>query len=177
MPEDGTPIPEELGADPTVLSGEDAAAVVPPVRSSNKQTAIKARTMLLQKDSGFRVPTPKQKRILLVEFARIGRVIYGQAFDMIKLASAVDLDDAASVQTHLGSISFYEVKSTNRSLPATFKGFFFSLSTAELLTAQSLGSRYRFALVNVITGEHLELALTELFGRARLIYPTWSIRF
>jgi hypothetical protein len=113
----------------------------------------------------------------LVEFARVGRVIYGQAFDMIKLASAVDLDDAASVRTHLGSISLYEVKSTNRSLPASFEGFFFSLSTAELLTAQSLGNRYRFAFVNVVTGEHLELALSELFGRARSIYPSWSIRF
>jgi hypothetical protein len=177
MPEEGVPIPDATVADPAVLSGDDAAAVVPPVSGNNKQTAIKARTMLLQKDLAFRVATPKQKRCLLVEFARIGRVVYGQAFDMIKLAADVDLDDAASVQGHLESISLYEVKSTNRNLPPNFEGFFFSLSTAELLTAQSLGSRYRFAFVNVVTGDHLELALAELFGRARSIYPTWSIRF
>jgi hypothetical protein len=177
MPDENAPVPGDELANREALLGEDLPAVVPPVSGSNKQTAIKARTMLLQTDPEFKVPTPRQKRILLIEFARKGRVIYGQAFDLIKVPLVVDLDDPASVQTHLESISLIEVKSTNRSLPPNFEGFFFSLSTAELLTAQSLGARYRFAFVNVVTGKHLELALPELFGRARSIYPTWSIRF
>jgi hypothetical protein len=177
MTSDDVPIPEKLIADPAVPDGEELTAAIAPAMGSNKQTAIKARNMLLQKDAGFRIATPKQKRILLVEFAKKGRVIYGQAYDVIKVASPCDLDDETSVGANLESLSLYEVKSTNRSLPANFQGFFFSLSTAELLTAQSLGSRYRFAFVNVVTGDYLELALADLFGRARSIYPSWSIRF
>lgn len=177
MSENDDPIPDEVVVEHMMQYRKNSSEALPNAVHNNKQTAIKARNMLLDKDTEFRVASPKQKRILLVEFARIGRVIYGQAFDMIKLGAGVDLDNAASVRTHLRTISLYEVKSTNRILPPNFDGFFFSLSTAELFTAQSLGSRYRFAFVNVVTGEHLELALAELFSRARSIYPTWSIRF
>ena len=38
------------------------------------------------------------------------------------------------------------------------------------------GIRYRQALrLNTSTGEYLELDLTQLFGRARGIYPGWSL--
>ena len=37
---------------------------------------------------------------------------------------------------------------------SSFGGYFFSLSTAELLVAQNLGNRYRFAFVNTRTRKH-----------------------
>lgn len=53
----------------------------------------------------------------------------------------------------------------------------FILPTAELLVAQNLGARFRFAFVNTLTRAHIELTLPEIFARARGIYPTWSIQF
>jgi hypothetical protein len=58
-----------------------------------------------------------------------------------------------------------------------WRGYFFSLSTAELLIAQSLQEKYRFVMVNTKTTAHIELTLTEVFARARAIYPSWSVRF
>ena len=54
---------------------------------------------------------------------------------------------------------------------------FFNITAAELLTAQSVGDRYRFLFVNTLTGEHQEMRLNEVFGRARAMYPAWHIRF
>ena len=62
-------------------------------------------------------------------------------------------------------------------MTADFRRYFFSLSTAELLVAQNLGERYRFAFVNTRTRTFVELTLQEIFARARGIYPMWSIQF
>jgi hypothetical protein len=59
----------------------------------------------------------------------------------------------------------------------SFSGYFFGLTTAELLVAQNLGDRYRFIFVNTVTGHTLELKLNELFAKAKGIYPQWSISF
>lgn len=127
--------------------------------------------------AGFVVPTAKQKRLLLVEFARRNFVVYGKAFDIVKVAGAVNLDDAAEIGRNLDQITLCEIKSSSRKLPEDFKGYFFALTTAELLVAQNLKQRFRFVLVNVSTGTYMELTLQQLFGRARGIYPTWSIMF
>jgi len=70
-----------------------------------------------------------------------------------------------------------EIKSSNRKLPEDFRVISFALTTAELLVAQNLKQRFKFILVNTVTGKFIELTLQELFGRARGIYPTWSIMF
>ncbi len=110
-------------------------------------------------------------------FAERNLVVYGKAFDAVRLSKHVDLTDLSAVRTHLDAITVYESKSTNRKLPPSFKGYFFALTGAEMLVAQSLKHRFRFAFVNTVTGAVLDLSLIELFGRARGIYPTWSIAF
>ena len=40
-----------------------------------------------------------------------------------------------------------------------------------------VGSLYRFVFVNTLTGAHQEMALNEVFGRARGMYPAWHTRF
>jgi len=145
--------------------------------ASRNQTAKRAARILLRSDPGFVVPTARQKGLLLVEFARRNLVVYGRAFDLVKLAKAVDLDDAADISRNFDNIVLCEIKSSGRRLPADFKGYFFALTTAELLVAQNLKQRFKFVLVNVATSSHLELTLRELFARARGIYPTWSIMF
>lgn len=90
----------------------------------------------------------------------------------------VKLRDPAAIATNIDAITVYEIKSTNRqSMKADLKGYFFNITAAELLVAQSLGQQFRFAFVNTLTGEHQEMSLSEVFARSRAMYPAWHIRF
>jgi hypothetical protein len=145
--------------------------------ASRNQTAKKAARILIGKSKGFTIPTAPQKRILLVEFARRNLVVYGKAFDVVKLLKPVDLNDADDVKRNLDSIILCEIKSTNRPIPKDFKGYFFALTTAELLVSQNLKHRFRFLFVNTASQNYLELSLPEVLSRAKGVYPTWSIMF
>ncbi len=145
--------------------------------SSRQQTAKRAAQILIRKGSGFVIPTGQQKLNLLVAFAKRNMVIYGNAFDALRLLQPVDLDSQSEIDEHLDDLVLYEIKSTNRAIKPDFSGYFFALTTAELLVAQNLKNRYKFVFVNVTTEEYLELSLTDVFAKAKGIYPTWSIRF
>jgi len=114
---------------------------------------------------------------LLVAFAKTGAVIYGKAFDLVRAPSSVNLNDEESVTGQPHEIAIFELKSTKRPLDTNFRGYFFSMSTTELLVAQSLGRRFKFVFVNIQTKEYKEMTLLEIFQNARGIYPSWSIRF
>jgi hypothetical protein len=144
---------------------------------SGQQTAKKATGILIAKKSGYIVPTARQKQNLLVAFAKKGKVVYGKAFDIVRVTGSVNLDDLASVEANLHRVVIFEIKSTKRSLRADFSKFFFGLTGAEVLVAQSLKEQFKFMLVNTATGEHLEISLAQIFARAKGIYPTWSISF
>lgn len=104
-------------------------------------------------------------------------VVYGRAFDIVKLLGEVDLNDLASVEKNLGKIRIYEIKSTNKKLASDFSKYFFGISGAEMLVAQSLKGYFKFIFVNIHTGDFIELDLPQIFGRAKGIYPGWSICF
>lgn len=90
----------------------------------------------------------------------------------------MDLDSAESIYERIDDLLVCEIKSTNNpSVKERFAGYFFAITAGEMLTAQSLGDRYRFVFVNTITRELLDLSLREIFARSRGIYPTWSVRF
>jgi hypothetical protein len=144
---------------------------------SGQQTAKKATGILVAKKSGYVVPTARQKQNLLVAFAKKGKVVYGKAFDIVRVTGSVNLDDLASVEANLHRVVIFEIKSTKKSLRADFSKFFFGLTGAEVLVAQSLKEQFKFMLVNTTTGEHLEISLAQIFSRAKGIYPTWSISF
>jgi hypothetical protein len=144
---------------------------------SGQKTAKAAAAILVGKKAGFIIPTGKQRQNLLVAFAKRGKVVYGKAFDVAKLSAPVDLADLAEVEKHLEQITVFEIKSTRKKLKADFSGYFFALTAAEVLVAQSLKKQFGFVLVNTRTGEHLEMRLSEIFARAKGIYPTWSICF
>lgn len=142
---------------------------------TGQKTARKAAAILVSKNVGFVIPTAREKLNLLVAFAKRGKVVYGRAFDIVKLTEPVDLADLAEVEKSLSGITIFEIKSTRKILKADFSAFFFSLTGAEVHVAQSLKKQFKFALVNTTTGEHLELDLAEIFGRAKGIYSGWSI--
>lgn len=142
------------------------------------QTAKRAAALLVARDEGYHLPSRQERNALLVGFAMHRRVLYGAAFDVVRLSGPVDLSDAQAIASFISSITVCEIKSTNRrSIREDLKGYFFNITAAELLTAQSLGSQYRFLFVNALTGEHVEMSLNDVFGRARAMYPAWHIRF
>jgi hypothetical protein len=144
---------------------------------STQATAKKAAEILVAKNVGFIIPTAKQRQNLLVAFAKKGKVVYGKAFDVIRITESLDLDDLSTVESHLSEINVFEIKSSKKKLPPDFSGYFFGLTAAEVLVAQSLKKQFKFVLVNTSTCEYLEIGLSEMFARAKGIYPTWSICF
>jgi hypothetical protein len=145
---------------------------------TNQRTAKLAAEILRDSGRGFVIPTARQREAILVAFVRKGFVVYGKAFDVVRVEGAVNLEDEDDIRKNLAAIVLYEIKSTSKaSVGADFQRYFFSLSTAELLVAQNLRERYRFALVNTRTRAVLELTLREIVARARGIYPMWSIQF
>jgi hypothetical protein len=144
---------------------------------SGQKTAKAAASILAGKGIGFIVPTAKQRQNLLVAFAKKGKVVYGKAFDIVKLAGDADLNNLADLEGRLDQVTVYEIKSSRKKLSADFSGYFFALTAAEVLVAQSLKRQFKFVLVNTGTGDHLEMDLAEIFSRAKGIYPTWSICF
>lgn len=144
---------------------------------SGQKSARIAAAILVAKQVGFVAPTAKQRQNLLVAFAKRGKVIYGKAFDLVKLSDSVDLNDLSDIEAQLDKIRIFEIKSTKKIRRPDFLGYFFALTTAELLVAQSLKRQFGFVFVNINTKEHLELTLSQIFARAKAIYPTWSISF
>jgi hypothetical protein len=144
---------------------------------SGQKTAKKAATILAAKNIGFVIPSARQKQNLVVAFAKKGKVVYGKAFDTVRISGSVNLDDLADVESNLQRITIFEIKSTRKKLPDDFSNYFFALTAAELLVAQSLKNQFRFVFVNTGTGAHLEMNLNKIFERAKGIYPTWSISF
>jgi len=144
---------------------------------SGSATAKRALAILVEKAAGFVIPTAAQRKNLVVAFAKNDMIIYGKAFDCVRLNGEVSLDTVENIETNLDRMTIIEIKSTRKELPADFAGHFFSLSSAEMLVAQSLRDRFKFAFVNINTGSHLELSIGEIFARARSIYPGWSILF
>src|SRR6266849_4362175 len=160
------------GVEANVINAE--GAFVKEEFQSGQKTAKKAAEILVSKNLGFIVPTARQKLNLLVAFAKKGKVVYGKAFDIVKLSGTVVLDDLADLEENLDKVTIYEIKSTKKNLRSDFSSFFFALTGAEVLVAQSLKKQFKFALVNTSTGEHIEIDLAQLFARAKGIYPTWS---
>src|SRR5512136_3018286 len=87
---------------------------------SGQTTAKKAAAILVAKNLGFIIPTAKQRQNLLVAYAKRGKVVYGKAFDIIKLSAPVNLDDLADVERELDGITVFEIKSSRKRLGPDF---------------------------------------------------------
>lgn len=144
---------------------------------SGQKTAKAAAAILISKKVGYVIPSAQERQNLLVAFAKKGKVVYGKAFDVVKLAKQINLSDVTEVEQNLEQVTVFEIKSTRKKGRPDFGGFFFGLTGAEILVAQSLKNQFGFVFVNTVTKEHVELKLSEIFSRAKGIYPTWSISF
>jgi hypothetical protein len=124
-----------------------------------------AGKILEEKGIGFFIPTPSQRLSLLTECVKRGYASYSSAFDILKITKQGLKPANWNPQADFDAVQICEIKSTNRNLGTDWSGYFFSLSTAELLIAQSLQDKFRFVFVNTTTKEHLELGLTDMFAR------------
>lgn len=141
-------------------------------------TAEQAVDLLLALDGRYRRPTPAEKRALLIGFAMQGKTLNGAAFDIVRNDRSIDLSDAEAISKSLDHLMICEIKATRQpQIGDDLHGYFFNITAAEFLTAQNLGDRFRFVFVNVATRKHQEMALSEIFGKARGLYPAWHIRF
>jgi hypothetical protein len=168
----------DLDLDLDQISGASIDKDITP--TSRQGTAKKAVKMLVALDQGYINPTNKARLNLLIAFAKRNKVVYGKSFDVIRIkdSAIINLEALQDVENNLDKITVYEVKSTNKKeVKLQFERYFFSLSTAELLVAQSLKTYFKFVFVNTNTGEILELTLKQLFEKAKGIYPCWSIQF
>jgi len=154
-----------------------ARAVKADAPTTSNTTARRAAEILVQKDLGYVIPTGKQKKNLAVAFVKRDMIVYGKAFDIVRLSVPVDLNYVEEIERHLEHVTLYEIKSTAKGVRRAFEGHFFSLTAAELLVSQSLKSQFKFVFVNINTGDHLELSLSQMFARAKGIYPGWSVSF
>jgi len=143
---------------------------------NEKQTSKKAVEILLQKNIGFHYPTVVQRRKLLKTFVQFDLPLFGNAYDIIKSSKKINFDDEADIFKNFDDIIICEIKSTKQEkIPKNFKGYFFDLTTAELLVAQMLGDKHKFIFVNTITKDFIELTLNEVLSKAKKIYPKWAI--
>ncbi|NTY00188.1 hypothetical protein [Deinococcus sp. JMULE3] len=147
--------------------------------SSNKRTARTATLLIMKELERCYEPSNAERSDICVAFARKGKPVYGKAFDLFQM-----LDDkprsAKGIEQAIqdGTLRLLEVKSTGRAkIDEEFSGYFFSLSTAELLVAQALGDLYQFAFYNTTTKTLKLHTLNEIYKKAKGVYPTWSIRF
>jgi hypothetical protein len=116
-------------------------------KKTGNTTARRAAEILAAKGLGFVIPTVKQKRNLVVAFAKRDMIVYGKAFDIVRLVGEMDLDHLEKIEQHLERITLYEIKSTSKGIDAGFKGHFFGLTAAEVLVSQSLKSRFSSSLL------------------------------
>jgi hypothetical protein len=163
---------------PVVVIGDPSLADAPP--PSNQATANKAKGLLCIAEEAFRDPSAPERSALAAAFAAKNFVVYGKAFDLVEVhESGLALADPFALAGAIDrkTIALIEVKSTSADRDEHFRGHFFSMSTAELLVAQSLGALFKFAFVNTTTENFRLVTLQDILKRAKAIYPTWSIRF
>jgi len=129
-----------------------------PVRPENAKAAA---AILVAKKAGFIIPTGRQRQNLLVAFAKRGKVVYGKAFDVVKL-SGLWIWTTWPKSKSTGASNCFEIKSSRKKLRSDFSGYFFALTAAEVLVAQSLKKQFGFVLVTPEPASIWEMSLSEI---------------
>jgi hypothetical protein len=101
---------EKLRLEPLLVEQPLAELKSTGKRRVGNQTARKAAQILVEKNEGFFIPTAKQKKNLVVAFVKQDMIVYGKAFDIVRLSSPVNLDDLSEVESKLDEIQLIEIK-------------------------------------------------------------------
>ena len=140
-------------------------------------TERSAKDILCKADCRYRIPTASQKKALLIGFAICGKALAGSAYDAVRLEHEIDLDDPEAIARDNAGIVLIEIKSTSQeAIGQDLKGYFFNITSAELLVAQSMKDQYRFLFLNLARGDWQELSINEVLSRSKGMYPAYHIR-
>src|SRR5690348_11335268 len=84
------------------------------LEGSRQQTANRARMLLMEAhpQAGYRVLTRSEDKNLRVAFAKAGKVLYGKAYDIVRLPKWLDPGDSAALELNLSKVVVCEIKST-----------------------------------------------------------------
>lgn len=91
----------------------------PPTNKSGNTTARKAAQILVAKNIGYLIPTSRQKKNLVVAFAKRDMIVYGKAFDVVHLKGPVNLDSLEEVECNSTGFSSARSNQRIRNLGAT----------------------------------------------------------
>ena len=166
-----------LDNDDAVPGSREIQSDTPPRSSAAFRTERSGKRLLCEIDPCCRLLTPAERRAVLIAFAMHGKALAGAAYDAVRLQREIDLADPHDIAANIDALTLIELKTTNReTVGADLAGYFFNITSAELLTAQSLKSQYRFIFLNTVRGDWQELGIDEVLARARAIYPAYHIR-
>jgi hypothetical protein len=166
---------EEAGAIAGAFTAPKVSAGASPKPKATSRLAVE---QLLNMTGGYIEPSPAQRTNLMVAFAMGGIPLFGAAYDLVRCASDIDLNDRDKVIARRAEITLIEVKSTNQAkVKEDLKGYFFNVTGAEFLVAQSLGDQYRFAFVNIVNGFVVERSLRQVFASAKAMYTAYHLKF
>jgi len=139
-------------------------------------TEEKARKILLKLE-GFRQLSKIEKRNLIMEFAKKGKVVTIRAFDLVRTKKKINFLDKKDIAKNIDSITLIEMKSTDRELGKDFSRYFFGITMTEIIIAQSLKKQYKFVFVNIHSNEILELHLPQVFAKIKNLQLVMHLRF
>jgi hypothetical protein len=78
--------------------------IAPAILKTGNTTAAKAARLLVSKNLGYVIPTARQKRNLVIAFAKKDMIVYGKAFDVLHLKASIELDSLIEVESRLDDI-------------------------------------------------------------------------
>jgi hypothetical protein len=139
-------------------------------RLANQRGAAGEQITLADMQHWMPRPSGMGLKVLLNELRDTGRVIKSTSFDAIHVPgiASIDFSQALAVRAALPDMTFIEIKSASQSrVKPGFAGFFFALTEGEIAAAEVLGSKYRVALYNKLTGELQLSSVQEIITRAR----------
>ena len=141
-------------------------------------TERNARDILCATDPRHRIPSPKERKALLVGFAMRGKSLTGAAYDAVRLEREIDLSNPEAIVSNMDAITIIEIKSCSQErVGPDLAGYFFNITSAELLVAQALKDQYRFVFVNTFRGDWQELSITNVLSKAKAMYPAFHLKF
>ena len=162
----------------------DLVQVVPGAEGIEaEETAAETETAVkfLIRERGYRKLTANQRKVIVAAFALEGQTLLLQSFDLVKSTpSNLDLSNLNAVSQAIKgrTIEIIEVKSVSKkSIDRHLCNLFFSVQYGQVLSAQSLGSLYKFVFFHKATNQVEEMTLNQILSRAKTLHISWSINF
>lgn len=113
---------------------------------SNNKTEKQAIDYLMEANSDFLLPTKESRKYILEALGLDKKYI--RTFDLFMMPNITNLKSEVTIN-NVQEIVLVELKTTQKYLPESPKGFFFGATKNEFDLAEKLGIRYKFCFVSL----------------------------